>query len=88
MTSEKNDARPVVSLEHARKSFGDVEVLHDISLSVSPGEVVAIIGPSGGGKSTLLRCLTLLERLDGGDLSYEDVIVARGGVQGVIDLIR
>ena len=82
MTSEKNDARPVVSLEHARKSFGDVEVLHDISLSVSPGEVVAIIGPSGGGKSTLLRCLTLLERLDGGDLSYEDVIVARGGAYG------
>ena len=74
--TEKN-ARPVVSLAHARKSFGDVEVLHDISLSVAPGEVVAIIGPSGGGKSTLLRCLTLLERLDGGDLSYEDVEVAR-----------
>ena len=79
--TEKN-ARPVVSLEHARKSFGDVEVLHDISLSVAPGEVVAIIGPSGGGKSTLLRCLTLLERLDGGDLSYEDVVVARGGTYG------
>ena len=83
MTSvEKNEARPVVSLDHARKSFGDVEVLRDISLSVSPGEVIAIIGPSGGGKSTLLRCLTLLERLDDGDLSYEDVAVARGGAYG------
>ena len=80
--AEKNEARSVVSLEHARKSFGDVEVLRDISLSVNHGEVVAIIGPSGGGKSTLLRCLTLLERLDDGDLSYEDVAVARGGAYG------
>ena len=80
--AEKNEARPVVSLDHARKSFGDVEVLRDISLSVNHGEVVAIIGPSGGGKSTLLRCLTLLERLDDGDLSYEDVAVARGGAYG------
>ncbi|HIZ46100.1 MAG TPA: amino acid ABC transporter ATP-binding protein [Candidatus Olsenella pullistercoris] len=80
-TAEKN-ARAIVSLAHARKSFGEHEVLRDISLSVAPGEVVAIIGPSGGGKSTLLRCLTLLERLDGGDLSYEDVPVARGGAYG------
>ena len=80
--AEKDVARPVVSLAHARKSFGANEVLHDISLSVAPGEVVAIIGPSGGGKSTLLRCLTLLERLDGGDLSYEDVAVATGGIYG------
>lgn len=62
--------RPVVRLEHARKSFGGVEVLKDISLEIMPGEAVAVIGPSGGGKSTLLRCLTLLERLDGGGLWY------------------
>ena len=62
--------RPIVRLEHARKSFGGVEVLKDISLEIMPGEVVAVIGPSGGGKSTLLRCLTLLERLDGGGLWY------------------
>lgn len=74
--------QPVVSLEHARKSFGDTTVLHDISLAVSPGEVVAVIGPSGGGKSTLLRCLTLLERLDGGNLSYGDLVVARDGFYG------
>ena len=55
---------PVVNLAHARKSFGDNEVLKDISLTVSKGDVLAVIGPSGGGKSTLLRCLTLLERLD------------------------
>lgn len=65
----------VVTLEHARKSFGDTEVLKDISLTVNKGDVLAIIGPSGGGKSTLLRCLTLLETLDSGDLSYGDLIV-------------
>ena len=65
----------VVSLEHARKSFGDTEVLKDISLTVNQGDVLAIIGPSGGGKSTLLRCLTLLETLDAGELAYGDIQV-------------
>ena len=67
---------PLLSLQHAKKSFGGTEVLKDISLSVMPGEVVAIIGPSGGGKSTLLRCATLLETLDGGSLAFGDVQVA------------
>ena len=58
--------KPVVRLSHIKKSFGDAEVLKDISLEVNPGEVVAIIGPSGGGKSTLLRCATLLETFDAG----------------------
>lgn len=77
--------RPVVCLEHGRKAFGDHEVLRDISLEVLPGEVVAVIGPSGGGKSTLLRCMTLLETLDGGSLSYGDLDVARadGGNRAV-----
>ena len=68
--------KPLVKLEHAKKSFGENQVLKDISLEVSSGEVVAIIGPSGGGKSTLLRCMTLLETLDDGSLSYGDVAVA------------
>lgn len=67
----------LVSLQHARKSFNDTEVLRDISLTVEKGEVLAIIGPSGGGKSTLLRCCTLLESLDGGSLSFGDCVVAR-----------
>lgn len=65
----------LLSLEDARKSFGDNEVLKGISLAVRRGEVVAIIGASGGGKSTLLRCCTLLETLDGGNLSYGDLQV-------------
>lgn len=75
---------PVVSLEHGRKSFGDTEVLRDISLSVDQGEVLAIIGPSGGGKSTLLRCCTLLERLDAGALQYGDIPVTRDGGSGAV----
>ena len=72
----------IVSLEHAQKSFGRTAVLHDISLSVAQGEVVGIIGPSGGGKSTLLRCMTLLETLDGGRLAFGDLTVAELGADG------
>lgn len=72
----------LVKLDHARKSFGEVEVLKDISLKVDEGEVLAIIGPSGGGKSTLLRCCTLLETLDGGALSFRDCTVCRAGKDG------
>lgn len=68
--------KPVVNLQHARKAFGSNEVLKDISLTVEQGDVLSIIGPSGGGKSTLLRCMTLLETLDSGSLSYGDLDVA------------
>ena len=74
----------LVNLEHARKSFGDTEVLKDISLTVEEGEVLAIIGPSGGGKSTLLRCCTLLETLDGGSLSFADIVVTTDNGSGAV----
>ena len=60
----------ILEIEHLRKRFGGLEVIGDISLSVSEGQVVSIIGPSGSGKSTLLRCATLLETMDGGSLKY------------------
>lgn len=74
--------KPVVCLEHARKAFGNNEVLKDISLTVNQGDVLSIIGPSGGGKSTLLRCMTLLETLDAGSLAYGDVQVAEADASG------
>lgn len=70
------EKQPVVSLEGVHKSYGENHVLRGITLQVLPGQVVAIIGASGGGKSTLLRCATLLERFDAGSLSYGDLSVA------------
>ena len=72
----------VIEMNHVKKSFGDKEVLKDISFSVKEGEVVSIIGPSGSGKSTLLRCATFLERMEAGTLAYleEDVVTEADGV--------
>ena len=60
----------VLTMQGVRKSFGSLEVLKGISLTVGEGEAVSVIGPSGSGKSTLLRCATLLETMDGGSLAY------------------
>ncbi len=60
----------ILDMQNIKKSFGELEVLKDISLSVEKGEVISIIGPSGSGKSTLLRCATFLETVDSGSISY------------------
>lgn len=70
----------LLEINHLKKSFGDLHVLHDISMSVGEGEVVAIIGPSGSGKSTLLRCATMLETMNGGDLIYGGKAAVKDGV--------
>lgn len=60
----------ILQINHMKKSFDDLSVIKDFSLSVKEGEVVTIIGPSGSGKSTILRCATMLEKMDDGDLIY------------------
>lgn len=72
----------LLEMQHVKKSFGDLQVLRDISLTVQDGEIVSIIGPSGSGKSTLLRCATLLETMDAGTLKYEDTVVADNDANG------
>ena len=57
-----------ISVKNLKKSFGDLEVLKDISTEVYKGEVLCIIGPSGSGKSTFLRCLNKLEKATGGSI--------------------
>ncbi len=62
----------VLEMKDIHKSFGSLEVLKGIDLNVDKGEVVAIIGPSGGGKTTLLRCATTLETIDKGQIKIGD----------------
>lgn len=67
----------IYEVKHLKKSFGHVEVLKDISLEITNGEVCTIIGPSGSGKSTFLRCLNLLEVPTGGELIFEGTPITK-----------
>lgn len=58
----------IIEVNHLEKSYGDTQVLKDISFHVSEGEVLSIIGPSGSGKSTLLRAINQLETIEGGEV--------------------
>ncbi len=60
----------VIELRHLQKSFGDHVVLRDINLCVNKGETVSVIGSSGSGKSTMLRCINLLETPTGGEVLF------------------
>lgn len=62
----------MLTIEHLKKSFGEKEILDDISLEVDNGEIVTIIGPSGTGKTTLLRCINFLEHAERGRITIDD----------------
>ncbi len=61
----------MITVENLTKSFKDLQVLKGISTTINKGDVVCVIGPSGGGKSTFLRCLNLLEKPTGGKIIFE-----------------
>ncbi len=65
----------MIELKNVKKSFGDLDVLKGVSLSVNKSEVVVILGPSGSGKTTLLRSINFLEKADEGTLTIGDTQV-------------
>ena len=71
--------QPLIEVEDLHKSFGDLKVLKGITTTIRKGEVVVIIGPSGGGKSTFLRCLNLLEEPTQGRIWFGGEEIVSGG---------
>lgn len=69
----ETDVRPVIEAKNLTKKFGDLLVLDDIDLKIEEGERVVVVGPSGGGKSTLLRCLNVLEAPTAGQVIFDGV---------------
>ena len=69
----------ILNIENVSKSFGSRKVLDSVSLSLERGETLALIGPSGEGKSTLLRICALLERADSGAVEYDGLYACKYG---------
>lgn len=70
----------LLQIDAVEKRFDSHTVLRGVSLNVSRGEVLVVIGPSGGGKSTLLRCINLLEKIDGGRIVLDGRSITGPGV--------
>ncbi len=77
-----------ITVKDLSKSFGAHVVLHEVDLNVAAGEIVTILGQSGGGKSTLLRCINLLEVPDSGEVQVGDETVFSGTRVAARDLAR
>ena len=80
----------MLTAENIYKKYGNLEVLRGVSLTVNKGDVVALIGQSGSGKSTFLRCLNQLERVDSGTIRIngQDIAgVARGSLRRDVAIV-
>ena len=71
---------PIIEIRHLKKHFGSLQVLHDIDFDIEKGEVVTIIGSSGSGKSTMLRCINMLETPSGGEILFHGNNIAAKGM--------
>ena len=64
-------SEPILQLRGVNKSFGAVQVLHDVDLNIYPGQVTALVGDNGAGKSTLVKCVAGIYNIDAGDYLFE-----------------
>lgn len=71
---------PMIQMKNIKKSFDQLEVLKGITLDINEGDIVAVIGSSGSGKSTMLRCLIDLEKIDGGSIYIKGSPLVENGV--------
>ena len=80
VASLSSEPAPAVSVNNLRKSFGSLEVLKGVSLSAKEGDVISILGASGSGKSTMLRCINMLEIPDSGEIRIggEEIRLKKG----------
>ena len=78
--SETRINMPITQVENLEKSFGDLNVLKDVSFTVNKGDVIAVIGSSGSGKSTMLRCLIDLEKVSDGSVLIDGEYLVQDGV--------
>ncbi len=72
--------QPILEIRNVRKQYGENIVLKDVSISVKEGDTIVLIGPSGTGKSTLLRCVNLLTRIDAGQIIFDGNEITQGHV--------
>jgi len=75
-SSQKDNLEPLIRVENMTKKFGNLMVLDEISVDIYEGEKVVVIGPSGGGKSTFLRCLNCMEDPTAGKIFFDGVDIA------------
>jgi len=68
---------PILRVDHISKNYGEIRILKDVSFSLNKGEIKVLIGPSGGGKSTLLQCINCLVQPDAGEIYLEGALIDR-----------
>ena len=68
----------MIELRHLRKEFEDITPLEDVNVTINSGDVISVIGPSGTGKSTLLRCINMLEPPTSGEIIVDGQVINDG----------